>query len=690
LGGVVVTSKICINGQDRASLNYKLAVLGGPTPSVSARAESVPFAGYDKHLIESSLAKAGFDPQQCYYTLTTYDTIEVLNSMPSLELIITLGEEPLRLCTGKYGIDKWNLSPLDSVAALRCPKILPTFDMKRLQRQYEYRMFFYKTMLKAAAHQYPGPWRRKPTIYTLVTEPDQLLVDHHLKGHEHLSVDIETSRGTINTMGFATSKHKAVAFQIEPGQYSPRIEYEFWSRIAHYLQDPSIKKILQNNIYEGTYFARYGIELKGVWHDTMWAQKLLYPEFKQGLDTVGRLFTNEVYWKEDGKDWGNIDNWKEHLLYNCKDTSNTLEAAFNQRIELEERGMLPFFNDYMMKLAGPIQEMCCQGLLVDPDRLAQVGSDVAQEIESLAKQLSSPINYRSPKQKKELLKGKGYKIPKVRGSTGKYTESTNEVSIKKLRLKYPEDPDLDIFLKLAKLEKFSSSYINFDYHEDGVVRYSIRGSGTETLRFSSGTDSWSMGFNAQTIPKKAKGFFIPPEGHLFMQVDLAQAESRYVAYAARESTLIEMLEDPNQDVHSYVAANIFGCSIEQVLEEKRAGNPAKRQLGKKSGHGANYSMKGPTFQESCLKEDLVLSAPEAPRVLETYHSLFPGLRRWHREIQERVRNKGYLENPLGFRRYFYGRYDDNTFREAYAFEPQSTIPAITNHLMLHLLKCRSV
>lgn len=668
----------------------KFCILGSsPIPSISAQASNEVFGGYDKFLLESSLSKAGFDPSQGYYTLITPNIINELNSLPNLEVIFTLGEKALNLITGKYGIDKWHLSPLDTVKELRCHKCMPTFDFTRLNRQYENRFFFFHAFVKAAAN--PGlKWKRKPAFYTLITEPDDLQIDKYLKNQPILSVDIETGKGAINTMGVAWSPSHALAVRIDPGKYPPQQEFQFWKTIAKYMEDEGVKKILQNNIYEGTYFSRYGIELKNVWHDTMWAQKLLYPEFKQGLDTVGRLYTNEVYWKEDGKDWSNITNWQDHLIYNCKDTSNTFEAALNQRKELEDRNLLNFYDNYMIKLAHPLIEMCSQGLIVDKEKLNELKAKTQLELKELVSQLSTPFNHRSPKQKLTLLESKGYKIPKSRNSKGKYTKSTNELSLKKMRLNYPHDLDIQLLLKLAKLEKFKSSYLDFDYHDDGVVRYSISGSGTETLRFSSGTDSWGMGFNAQTIPKKAKPIFIPPKNHLFFQVDLKQAESRYVAYISRDMDLISMLEDPNQDVHSYVASHVFNCSIEQVLEEAAKGNKDKRQLGKKSGHGANYAMKATTFMESCLKEDLILTHKEADNVLETYHRLFPGIRNWHREVRQKIKNQGYLENPLGFRRYFYGRHDDNTFREAYAFEPQSTIPMVTNHLLLGLLEQREL
>jgi len=673
-----------------ASVSSRLCILAGPTPSFSAQKAGTPFADYEKHLIESALAKSGFNPSEVHYKLMNESTVEELNGL-ELDLIITLGEEPLKLLTGKSSIDKWSLSPLTTTRDVLCKKVLPTFCTRRLNKQFEYKMFFFQTFKKAWECMYAGEWKRKQTRYRLVYEEADVreLIRKPIDRGLPVSVDIETSRGTINTLGFAWSANDAIAIRCEPGYYSHSLQRCLWDWAAGILEDPCVKKILQNNVYEGTYFSRYGIQMRGVWHDTMWAQKLLYPEFKQGLAIVGQIFTNEIYWKEDGKDWTNIDNWKEHLLYNCKDTSNTYEAAMNQRIELEEKGMLKLYDDYLIRLAEPLNEMCSQGLRVDEKLREQEKVKTLGDIDELVTLLPPGLNHRSPKQKIVYLKSKGYKIPKTRGLRGMWKDSVDELSLLKLKSLYPDDGDIDTFLALAKMEKYLSSYVEFQYHDDGVMRYTIRGTGTETLRFAGGTDSWGLGLNPQTIPKKAKKLFLAPEKHQFIQVDLRQAESRYVAYRAKEYNLIQMLEDPTQDVHSYVAASAFSVPIQQVLDEKNAGDPSKRQLGKKAGHGANYAMSYHTFREQCFKEGLVLTTAEARNILETYHNLFPGLRRWHGDIKRQLYDKGWLENPLGFRRHFWGRKDDTMFREAYAFEPQSTIPMITNHMLLYLLGKRT-
>jgi DNA polymerase-1 len=169
--------------------------------------------------------------------------------------------------------------------------------------------------------------------------------------------------------------------------------------------------------------------------------------------------------------------------------------------------------------------------------------------------------------------------------------------------------------------------------------------------------------------------------HLLMQIDLSQAESRYVAFDGPDATLMKLLAD-RKDIHTYVAARIFNKPEELIGKDSQ-----ERQLGKKSGHAANYGVGPRTFAESCLVENnLVITEQEARRIINAYYSVFPGIRRRQQNIQNEIRRTKKLVTPIGFERYFYNRISDACFREAYAFAPQSTIPAIMNHLMLFLYR----
>lgn len=662
--------------------------------------DGVPLSNYEQQLIERSLLQAGLhisdirveSLRDSKYPATEerkQSVINRLNSMENLELIVPMGNDALELITGKTSIDKWHLSPLDTLEGIRAPKAVPTFTPRRINQEYKLRIYITKTFQRAKEGlSYKGPWKRKPKNFLLNPTFDETIdILKMLKTKSILANDIETGGGQINTVGFAWSPNDAIAIGTLPSRLSAEKFKILWDHIAEILENENIGKILQNLTYETMYYSIYGIDLNNYYFDTMWAMRVLWPEFDIGLDNVGRHYTNEPYWKDTGKDykseggkrdWANVRDWQAHYLYNCLDTSGTYEAHDNQLIDLKTRGLDKFYFNYLMRLADPIKEMCVRGLPINEVTRAKLQKQLEDQVKELTESLSSDINPKSPKQKLKLLEGKGYQVPKVRVK-GVFQKSTNELSLKKLRLKHPNDKDLEILLKLTHLNKALSSYVIIDYHSDGKLRFSLNGVGTETLRFSCSKDPWDKGLNAQTLPSKYKHLFDAPLGKRWVAVDLAQAESRFVAYDSCDENLIRMIEDPNEDIHKFVASHIFEKPQSEIVK-------SERQLGKKSGHGANYDMAANTFMESCLKEmDLVLTRRESQRILDIYHSLFPGIRRWQAEIKKTVWDTKKLANPLGYERYFYGRMDDNTFREAYAFKPQSTIPMITNHLMIGLL-----
>lgn len=664
-------------------------------PSVSAKCEGLPIFGWDADYLRENLLRGGIHHTDTLFA-SCPDDITVLNKYPSLRVIFPLGEMSLKKVCNLNSIEKWNLSPLNTVPELRCRKAVPSFSPTRLRQEPSLHIYWIKSFqrgVSGAATE--GEWVRREKNFLLNPKLEQTMDTlAMLRGQDILSVDIETGRNQINTVGFAWSPYDAIAVNVLPQSYGPENFHKLWLLIGELCSGPS-RKVLQNFIYETLYFSKYGVRLQGVWHDTMLAQKLMWPEFDQGLDNVARFYTEEPYWKDEGKvhsqegktkDWGNIRDWTRHYRYNCLDTSGTYQACLKQRDDLQARGLTAFYDNYLMRLAPPVAEMCSRGLPLSEEVRSSLQRTLEGEMASLRAKLPATLNPNSPKQKMAFLKAKGYSMPKVRDSGGLgYRESADELSLKKLRLKHPEDNDIETLLEIAKLQKALGSYVKVESHEDMRLRYSLNITGTETLRFACHMDPWDKGLNAQTLPKKFRNMFVAPAGLQFFQVDLQQAESRFVAYDSCDTELIKMLET-GQDIHKHVALQI----LRKLRLPDTEYSKEWRQLGKKSGHGANYAMREATFQDSCLKEmNKVLSKAEATAILEAYHDLFPGIRRWHREIEKTLRQKRYLENPFGFGRYFYGRLDDNTFREAYAFKPQSTIPMITNHLMLKLLDART-
>ncbi len=81
-------------------------------------------------------------------------------------------------------------------------------------------------------------------------------------------------------------------------------------------------------------------------------------------------------------------------------------------------------------------------------------------------------------------------------------------------------------------------------------------------------------------------------------------------------------------------------------------------------------------------EEYETSLEEADLARKRYRYIaYPGIPAWHRKIQSILKgnlvDEGFeprvLINPYGRRRVFYDELDDDTFREAYNFIPQSTV-----------------
>jgi len=613
--------------------------------------------------------------------------------------VLTLGDSPTRALGGTSGIDKWHCSPLWRDGSC----IVPALPMQRVFIDLSQQVWLIIAARKVA-RALRGELKEQTHVHYLNPPLEEALgILESLRDRQQVALDIETGRGQINTVGFAWSATEGVAINTLPDRLSGANYSRLWSVIRDVVESDQ-PKLLQNFIYETLYFSRYGIRLRGVTHDTMICQKFLWPELEMGLDAIGRMYTDMPYWKDDNKDWSNIRDWQKHYEYNCKDTTGTFAGYLGQTADLDQRGLRDVYFGYIARLFPAVAEMCSRGLPVSERALRSLQSKVDGEYTAVLADLrklpgAERLNPRSHAQVKSFLSSppRKYKLPKKRDSATKtWKDSSDEKSLKKLRVKYPEDPALPALLRLAKLGKIISSYLSFGYDPDGRMRYQIIAGATETMRMAGYCDPWDRGVNPQTIPGGTKGInvkqiFHAEPGHSFLQCDLAQAESRFVAYDAPDLGLIRVLEDPTKDIHSMVAVEICQQWGKDPVAEQALPTWKKtwRQLGKKSGHGANYGEQENTLIDTCLSElDIVLTKSEANKVLEAYHTLFPGIRRWHKNIREEVVLRRKLTTPWGWERQFFGRMNDDTFREAYAFRPQATIPYLINQLMLHLLAQR--
>lgn len=602
-------------------------------------------------------------------------------------VIVPLGEYALNIVCGLEGIGKWHCSVVKAKAEFGGIKCVPLLHPDFVAKSYADSFYIVAGCQKLKKEMHFAELREPKRNFVLGPSFSEALSRlAWLEEQPEIAIDIETGSGLINTVGFATSAEYAIAIKTLPEFYSQDEYLKLWQAIARVCEGRS-RKIAQNFIYEATWLSRYGILLNNTIFDTMWGMKFLHPEFDKGLDNVGRLYTEFPYWKDDNDSWSNIRDWYRHLDYNCKDTTGTFAAYLQMQETLRERKLSDLFNGYVMRFAPVIQEMCTHGLLLDEVALQKLRDKLLLEQENhnrileaeFTGRLQRIVNPRSPKQLQAALKDIGLKLPtKTNKQTGEAAETADKKALVKLRKRHPNEPVLPALIGLSATNKQLSSYANFEYDSRTKrVHYTLDGCGTETGRWAGYNSGWGEGFNPQTVPKVVRNCFVAEPGTQLVQIDLAQAESRFVAWESPEPTLMQMLSE-GRDVHRYMASRIFKKPEEFI-------NYLERQLGKKSGHASNYSVGPRTFAESCLVEmNYYIEEREAKRIIETYFEVFPGIRIRQANIRKEVAQRRMLRTPMGRERHFYGRMNDATFREAYAYSPQSVIPDITNTLMLKL------
>jgi DNA polymerase-1 len=76
-----------------------------------------------------------------------------------------------------------------------------------------------------------------------------------------------------------------------------------------------------------------------------------------------------------------------------------------------------------------------------------------------------------------------------------------------------------------------------------------------------------------------------------------------------------------------------------------------------------------------------MSIAEAERFITEYFGQFPRMRLWRQTVASEGQDKGYLVNPFGHRRYFFG---PNTVPKMYNYLPQSTAAYVLIEAMLRL------
>lgn len=330
-------------------------------------------------------------------------------------------------------------------------------------------------------------------------------------------------------------------------------------------------------------------------------------------------------------------------------------------------------------------EMMFRGFRVDREEVHKILKEVQAEYEHYLAILDrfaeavwdAPLNPNSPTQIKQFIyEAFGLEPVSFRGKVSTDRKALEKVMETNLYIR----PIAKLILLLHDLGK-TISVLKTEVDSDGRMRTSYSVAGTETGRWNSSMNAFGGGTNMQNITNHLRRIFVADPGKKIAYIDLQAAESKAVGYISGDSAYIDLCD--HGDAHTAVARLVWTDLpwTGDIKKDKEIANNTPfyrelsvRDMAKKGGHGTNYYGTPKT-----MAGHLKMPVPTIAHFQALYFKAFPGIPEWHKRVIQSIQLDHKLCTCFGRERVFFGRSTEaSTWREAIAFEPQSTIADTLN------------
>jgi len=228
---------------------------------------------------------------------------ELIKADPNV--VIALGGTAMWALLGKTGVSKFRGVAEISTHTATGFKVLPTYHPAAVTRQMTLRPTVILDLAKALREsEFPDLRRPKREVWIEPTLEDLHEFRRHIDGF--VSIDIETSGHLITCVGLAPNPGLALVIPFVDSRRkgrsywpTPADEREAWKFVAEVAEDPRVKKVFQNGLYDIAFLYRaMRIKVRGAVDDTMLLHHALQPEALKSLGYLGSLYTDEGAWKQ--------------------------------------------------------------------------------------------------------------------------------------------------------------------------------------------------------------------------------------------------------------------------------------------------------------------------------------------------------------------------------------------------------
>ena len=506
--------------------------------------------------------------------------------------------------------------------------------------------------------------KEEKTNYRACNSLDELRdIVRAIKEKGYVSVDTETTSEDAfkaRLVGISMSWEPGSAYYIPVGHSYVGAEQlrldDIRQLLKEILEDKGIKKIGHNIKYDAEVFKLHGIELNGIYFDTMIASYVINPGLRQhNLDYLSEYYLSHkmIEYKDvvkGIKDFSQV-SIDTAVKYSCEDADYTLRLKDVLEKRLKEDKNEKLFYEIEMRLVPVLMDMEIAGVKVDVSFLKELSKEFEQRLrqieEEIYKEAGMKFNINSSQQLGFVLFEK-LRLPALKKTTKTKRYSTDVSVLKKLCAYNSKVPSL--VLQYRTLSKLKSTYldalISMADPKTQRIHTSYNQTVTATGRLSSSDP------NLQNIPirdpegRQIRKAFIAEDGFVLLSADYSQIELRVLAHYSGDDALIEAFKN-NEDIHTKTAIEVLGINGRDIT-------PEERRIAKAINFGIIYGM-GPKR----LSEEIEIGYQKAKEYIERYYERYKGVARFREEIIKFARDNGYVTTLFNRRRYLPDISSDN-------------------------------
>ena len=462
------------------------------------------------------------------------------------------------------------------------------------------------------------------------------------------TTDIRPRWADLVGISLAVDPHEGFYIPVLTPEGSPALaREEVLAHLGPILSNKEIAKIGQNLKYDLVVLRSCGFEVQGLGFDCMLADYLLDPGSRShSLDEqAARLLGHETIKISELIGTGRKQKQMNEVAiediarYAVQDA--ILPWHLKQKLEpqLEREELAKLFADVEMPLVEILAEMEYYGIRVDTERLRKLGEEFERRMQILEEEIyqlaGERFNIGSPKQLQEILFDKLQLPSSKKTKTGISTDS--EV-LEELAAIHPLPAKIIDYRQYAKLKNtYVEGLATMVCPRTGRVHASFHQAVTATGRLSCSDP------NLQNIPvrteegREIRSAFVAEEGWRLISADYSQIELRMLAHFSQDERLCEAFQR-DEDIHTAVAAEVFGVPPTQVT-------PEMRRKAKAVNFGVIYGQ-----TPFGLAKQLRISKEEAAAFIDAYFARYPGIDRFLLGVLQECRRQGFVRTILGRKR----------------------------------------